>query len=90
MADYNLNAHARPPESLRVFFKKWQKQIDFDADLLEPVSFESDDRVKSCVPSCEQVKAVHNAFQNFTHRVDLPLPRLQAFELKSLPGERPS
>lgn len=89
MADYNLNAHARPPESLRVLFKKWQKQTDFGADLLEPASFLSDDRVKSCVPSCEQVKAVHNAFQTFTNQANLPLPRLQAFELKSLPGERP-
>lgn len=84
----SFDAHARPPESLRALFKKWQRHADLDdASLLDPASFESDDRVKLRVPSSKQIETLHTAFQAFTNRLDLPLPFLEAFELRALPGE---
>lgn len=86
----NLDAHARPPEPLRVLFKRWQKQTFLDsAELFDTASLESDDRVRSHVPSSEQVDTLHTAFRNFTNQKALPISSLQAFELRSLPGEDP-
>lgn len=90
MGDGNLDAHARPPDDLRVLFKKWQKQIVVgDANLVDPASVESDDRVQSCIPTSEHIKMLHSAFLDFANYTEQPLPCSQIHEMKGLPGERP-
>lgn len=86
-----LDAHARPPENLRLSFKRWQKctidEIQNNSDILDTRKSPSDPRLRLLNRSVEQVHRLFQALHRFTNST-IPDYFLspQFLEVKSLPG----
>lgn len=92
MTAIKLDAHARPPDNLRVLFKKWQKKpaeaLNSDIDIIDTDLISNDGRLLERNVSdndLQRAKAACRDFLPCAISVDT-LQTLRCFEVKSLPG----
>lgn len=87
-----LDAHTRPPDNLRLAFKKWQKSsqvsLTSSKDLIDTISPSSDDRLKEQAVSDHDVMRFEDACRLFMADKTSLVSRskIQCFEIKTLPG----
>lgn len=87
-----LDAHTRPPDGLRLAFKKWQKSsqasLTSSPNLIDTISLSGDDRLKEELVSDHDVLRFEDACRVFVADKTSPVSRskIQCFEIKTLPG----
>ena len=85
-----LDAHARPPESLRVRFKNMQKlspdAIDDDPEILDFNKPESTAAQTTCKEFAISRSSLRDATSAFLGKADAPTNSPMAFEINSCPG----
>lgn len=96
MIPEHVDAHARPPSSLRVLFKKWQKRssecLTNDEAVLDTVTLDQSPVAEEVFIPDTSLAKIKEGLENFNpvcsvlHRIS----DIRCFELKSLPGAKPS
>lgn len=92
MTPDDLDAHARPPSSLRALFKKWQKYspecLTDTQEILDTITLDQSSVVKEVFMSDESLANIREGVQNFSPECSTLLQNSKArcFEIKSLPG----